>query len=182
MDTADQHEIWGDISDISSRMGVNSPSKEMGAVFEEKTAEIKNYTKKFQAAANQVGAIFAINGEIVGLDSFGKSDTYRKLHSKLVESYALDAIDRKAQETTTISSTESVVAFVDAIRNSFTESNQAVSLGKDVRISSPDLNGFALIFEDDLVHLSAFAQENEAKIRQHSKMNRFSSRRMNRNR
>jgi hypothetical protein len=40
-----------------------------------------------------VGAVFLINGKVVGLDSLGKPDTLSKVFKKLVQSYALDAID-----------------------------------------------------------------------------------------
>jgi hypothetical protein len=37
-----------------------------------------------------------IDGKVVGIDSFGKSDDFSKVFKKLLESYALDAIDRDA--------------------------------------------------------------------------------------
>jgi hypothetical protein len=43
-----------------------------------------------------VGAAFLIDGKVVGIDSFGKPDTFSKVFKKLLESYALDAIDRDA--------------------------------------------------------------------------------------
>jgi hypothetical protein len=47
----------------------------------------------------QVGAVFMINGKVVGLDCFGKPETFSKVFRKLVESYALDAIDWSEQES-----------------------------------------------------------------------------------
>jgi len=178
--TADQHEIWGDISEFSSRMKVASPSMEMGAIYEEKNTEIKDYINNFQQVAGQVGGLFAINGGVVGLDSFGSNETFSKLHSKLVESYTLDAIDQKVRSTNTESSLENASAFLENIRNSSTESNDGVSLGTDIRISARELNGFALVYKNNLIHLSAFALQDENEFRQHSRMKRFSSRRRNR--
>ena len=40
-----------------------------------------------------MGAVFLINGRVVGLDSFGKPDTLARVFKKLFQSYALDAID-----------------------------------------------------------------------------------------
>ncbi|MDZ7700419.1 MAG: DUF6569 family protein [Deltaproteobacteria bacterium] len=42
---------------------------------------------------SQVGTIFMINGQIAGMDAFGRSGTFTKVFKKLLESYALDAID-----------------------------------------------------------------------------------------
>jgi len=179
--TADQHEIWDDINQFSSRMDAASPSMEMGAIFDEKRDEIKDYAEKFRTVPGQVGGVFAINGNIVGLDSFGKSDTFAKLHEKLVESYVLDALDRRHRSTDKKASTDSVVALLGSIRKASIEVNNGVSLGTDVRISNRDLNGFALVYEDEPVHLSVFAQEAEQHAyREHTRMHRFSSRRRNR--
>jgi hypothetical protein len=37
--------------------------------------------------------VFTINGEVVGMDAFGRPETFSKVFNKLVQSYALDAID-----------------------------------------------------------------------------------------
>ena len=34
-----------------------------------------------------------INGKVAGMDAFGRADTFEKVFSKLVDSYALDALD-----------------------------------------------------------------------------------------
>jgi hypothetical protein len=41
----------------------------------------------------QVGALFSINGGVIGLECFGYDGTFERFFSKLVKSYALDAID-----------------------------------------------------------------------------------------
>lgn len=164
-------------------MDAASPSMEMGTIYDEKRAEIRDYAEKFQPVPGQVGAVFAINGNIVGLDSFGRSDTFAKLHGKLVESYALDALDRRHRGSGKKISTESVAALLEGVRKASIEVNNGVSLGTDLRIINQDLNGFALVYKDEPVHLSVFAQEAEQRVsKEHTRMHRFSSRQRNRTR
>jgi hypothetical protein len=54
---------------------------------------VEEYNRHFRPIEGQVGAVFLINGRVVGLDSFGKPDTLARVFKKLVQSYALDAID-----------------------------------------------------------------------------------------
>lgn len=51
------------------------------------------YLENFAMVDAQIGAIFLINGKVVGMDCFGKSGTFEKTFKKIVESFALDAID-----------------------------------------------------------------------------------------
>ncbi len=51
------------------------------------------YLNDFQLVECQVGAVFEVNGGVVGLECFGYQQTFSKFFSKLVERYALNAID-----------------------------------------------------------------------------------------
>ena len=58
------------------------------------------------------------------------------------------------------------------------ESRPSVGLGTDFRLESRNLNGFALVHEDRILHLSVFARSNDHREEPYSSgMQRFSSRR-----
>ena len=59
------------------------------------------------------------------------------------------------------------------------DSHPAVGLGTDFRLESKKLTGFALILDDHLLHLSAFARQNGSGAA-HAQMGSFSRRRRNR--
>ena len=56
---------------------------------------LADYRRAFEKAEGQIGALFAVNGEAMGFDLFDSKHTLGKLLPKLVESYALDAIDHQ---------------------------------------------------------------------------------------
>jgi hypothetical protein len=92
----------------------------------------------------QVGAVFMINGKVVGLDCFGKPETFSKVFRKLVESYALDAIDWSEQESSGKGPKSDVTKFLWAASAASVESRPSVGLGTDCRLESYNLTGFAL--------------------------------------
>jgi hypothetical protein len=90
---ADQRAIWDEISEKATRMEAESPSMAMSAMYENKATPLEEYTKNFRPIEGQVGAVFLINGNVAGLDSFGRPETLSRVFKKLIQSYALDAID-----------------------------------------------------------------------------------------
>jgi len=65
----------------------------MAEIYRKEKPVIDDYLANFAIVDSQIGAIFLINGKVVGMDSFGKPDSFSKVFKKLVESYALDAVD-----------------------------------------------------------------------------------------
>jgi hypothetical protein len=182
---SDQGAIWDEISAKAARMKAASPTMAMADIYEKERPSIQEYVKQFSVQENQVGAVFLINGTIVGLDSFGKQATFSKVFKKLIESYALDAIDWLEEEKKTgekaHGSGDGVSVFLESIRSAQAESSPSVALGSDVRLESDATIGFALDYEGALLHLSAFAREKKADGQTpQSRMERFSRRRSSR--
>ena len=67
----------------------------MSAMYDKVDHSLEEFVAAFLPAERQVGAVFLVNGRVVGLELFDAPSTWRKLSPKLVRSYALDAIDRR---------------------------------------------------------------------------------------
>ena len=106
---------------------------------------------------SQVGAVFLINGKVVGMDCVGKIDTFAKVFNKLVESYALDAVDWLDPKTEVKASRSDIDDFLKVIASAKTENHKSVGLGIDLRLDSPGCVGFALAY-GEILHLSVFAK------------------------
>jgi hypothetical protein len=153
---ADQHAIWEDIAAKASRMHAASETGAMSAIFDRHAAPIEAYAEAIVAVDQQVGAVFAIDGAVKGLDLFDSSDTLRKVLPKLVRSYAADAIESGRRNVSRPSASRAA-AFLEAVSAAEARSFPAVGEGVDVRIESPDVTGGALTVDDAIVHLAAFA-------------------------
>ena len=177
----DQSAIWEEISNKAVRMEADSPTMAMAEIYKKKRSLLADYVEHFRLVDMQVGAVFMINGKVVGLDTFGSAETFGKVFRKLTESYALDAIDWSGKESFGKTLKSKVTKFLWAASNATAESHRSVGLGTDIRLESRTLTGFALAHEEKILHLSVFARSNgSSEGRYSSRMQRFSSRRRSR--
>jgi ARG and Rhodanese-Phosphatase-superfamily-associated Protein domain len=178
---ADQSAIWADIGERASRRAAMSPSMAMARIYEKDRSSLQEYLEHFSLIGSQVGAVFLINGKVVGMDGFGKPETFSRTFKKLVESYALDAIDWIEEGKDHKASKSEVTKFIQGTLACSLETHSAVGLGMDCRLESGKLTGFAFSLDDKVVHISIFARLDGVKGRsQTSRMARFSRRNRNR--
>lgn len=98
---SDQSAIWEEVEGLVSRRGAVSESMDMDLVFDKEAPAIKEYLEGLGLVDRQVGAVFLVNSKVVGMDAFGNSATFSRVFKNLLESYALDAVDRFEKEIVT---------------------------------------------------------------------------------
>jgi len=101
-----------------------------------------------------------------------------KVFKKLVESYALDAIDNHQEGSPQKPLKSEVTKVLHAAGAATLESRPSAGLGTDCRLESKEINGFALVCDNQILHLSVFAKSNGGGEGFHSsRIQRFSNRR-----
>jgi hypothetical protein len=158
--TSNQGEVWRNISEKFSKFGSSSPTSAMSDIYEQQSGRLEDYVRSFTPAAGQVGAVFIINGRIVGLDLFDFPETFQKLLPKLLRSYGLDALDRAGSasaEPQPLPSEVEVDKFLKEVMAAEAVEFPAIGQGQDLRLTGSSLTGAALAADDRVVHLSAFA-------------------------
>lgn len=131
-----------------------SDTNAAAALYETHQARLKEYIAAFSATDNQAGALFAINGEVTGLDLFDSPATLKSMLPKLVQSYALDAID--AGDKASAPEMENAGKLIEDTVNAVAERFPAVGEGEDLRLQGEQLSGGALVVNDRIVHLCVF--------------------------
>ena len=126
-----QGEVWEDIAAKSRRMESYSDTAAMECLYEDYQDQVEEYLKAIEVVEGQAGAVFAINGQIRGMELFDFSVTFRKLMPKLLRSYALDAIDE--QDGSANSSPPDVMRFLSAVAAADGSEHPAVGVGDDIR-------------------------------------------------
>jgi hypothetical protein len=161
--SSDQNEIWNDVSALASNLNAESPSMAMSEIYRKEAPSIQKYIKNFDLTDSQVGAVFMINGKVAGMDCFGKPETFSKVFKKLVESYALDAIDSlgKNNDKAKKGTKSDTGKFLEASSDCRVEIHQSVGLGTDCRLDSDQSTGFALAHDKQILHMSLFARAAE---------------------
>ena len=160
--TSDQGEVWKNVEEKFIKFRSSSRTSAMSDIYKQQAVHLEDYVRAFSPSANQVGAAFAIEGKIVGINLFDSPETLRKLFPKLLRSYGLDALDKALSGTGKKKShAEPVTTKVEAFLKKVTKANAkeypAVGEGQDLRLTGSALTGGALVAEARIIHLSAFA-------------------------
>jgi hypothetical protein len=158
---SDQARMWDELAAKASRLGVDSPTGAMAAMYERHALLIDEYVRAFAGAEGQTGVLCAMGRHPLALDLFDHSITMRRLFPKLVRSYALDALD--AGQCSKVPTDPRLVSEMlkDASRApAFTQ--PAIGLGKDVRFLGRTVSGSALWANGRYVHICAFAASGAA--------------------
>jgi len=181
--SSDQGAIWNQVEKMAMNLNAASPSMAMSEILRKEAPSIRKYVRHFDLTESQVGAVFMINGRVAGMDCFGKPETFSKVFEKLVESYALDAIDSlgKNVDKAKKGTKSDVAKFLDASAGCRVETHKSVGQGTDCRLDADGSTGFALAHEGRVLHMSLFAKAAENNQQTPgSRMIRFSHRRRRR--
>ncbi len=155
---SDQGAVWEEIRSKSERMRAHSDTAAAAALYETNATRLDDYIAAMPAAPGQCGAVFAINGQIVGVDLFDAGATYAKQSHKLLSSYALDAIDELRGEVPA-APPEQCAAFLAEVRQAACTAFKAVGEGEDLRLAGECVKGAALTLDARVLHLCAFRVE-----------------------
>jgi hypothetical protein len=129
---SDQSEVWEDIDRMAADLKVASPTSAMSDIYESYSANLDESVQKLSPVKGQIGAAFAIGGEILGFDLFDRASTLAKLLPKLVSSYAIQALSRRTDKGVEAPGEDAVRELLDAVSNSQERSFTATGEGEDV--------------------------------------------------
>jgi hypothetical protein len=154
---SDQGAVWRNIAMKAMRLKASSPTGAMSAIFERYASSLEEFDRAFTWQEGQCGIAFAIGGRVLGLEMFDHSEAMRRFFQKLVRSYALDALDADPAKHEP-ASIEAVCGLVTQIGAAQSFADQALGLGKDVRLNGPEISGAALWAQERYIHVCTFAK------------------------
>ena len=149
-----QSEVWDNIALTEDNLKVNSKSSALYDSYVQRGSDIDEYKSKFRLDENQNGIIVYINGELVGFEIIYNSKRYGEYHSKLLESYIIDAIGKENEES--VMGDLNKDELFNKIKESERESYDSVGLGVDYRLEDEEFTGSVMIYDDNLVNASFF--------------------------
>ena len=156
---SNQGRIWEDIEEKASRLQAPSETGAMADMFEHAGDRLADYGKAFRTVECQVGAVLAINGRILGLETFRHYSTFSEFFNKLIKGYALDAVDWKDEYAPTKVQPERVRRFLGSISRSNGVEHDGPGIGKNIRFEARTISGSALVHDGRVLHMSAFRNE-----------------------
>jgi len=176
----DQGAIWDGIAEKAARRRSVSATMAMSDLYEKDRGSLEEYRSHFKPLEQQIGALFIINGRIAGLDGFATRETFEKVFAKLLDSYAVDAVDWYEGRPCETLPDETLRSFLRTIQTAPKERRPGISLGTDIRFETEEAVGFALEHEARILHLSAFARQSAENRGRTVRMRRYSLRRSGR--
>ena len=132
-------------------------------VFDSTEFRLGQFARVFHALPRQVGGVFIINEEPVGLEVFDAPETFSAMFAQLVRSYALDALNA-GHGTQRPLGMRCVEAFIAQVVVAAAEKQLGTAAthranaphADEVRLQSRRITGGALLARDRVVHLAAF--------------------------
>lgn len=156
---SDQGEVWSEIDMKFDRMNLASDTAAMSDIYEDAASSIEDYEQELLAQPGQAGAFYFVHGRFAGVELFDRPATYAQLHSKLLKSYAIDAVE--APPINEVWATLSTaLRFLEALARGQWEEYDAIGLGKDHRLLTASAASGALSVNGKVIQLSGFASDN----------------------
>ncbi|MBF0520634.1 MAG: hypothetical protein HQK92_13035 [Nitrospirae bacterium] len=156
--TSNQREIWADIEKKSNSQTKRKISKSMEAIYAAQKQELNNYEKAFNfEEGDYVGFIALVDGKIAGCDIFSSKTVFSKVFKKLLRSYILDCINTDGVEADFIKyDMDNIRKFIQKINKLKKEEYDSKGLGKDIRFINKNVSGYALVNDNEAVHVAVF--------------------------
>ena len=169
---SDQGAVWRELALKTELFQAAAPTEAMSDVYAHVASDIRDFRAAFHARPRQVGGVFAIDGRPVGLELFDAPRTLGGALGRLVESYALDAIEHP-RRTSPVPDAETARSFLARAAGAKAEVAKAIGEGEDVRLEAAGLVGEALVVDGRVIHLSVLevpavgGQVESASVRAH---------------
>jgi hypothetical protein len=154
---SDQRAVWASIEEKMARLGASSATRAMDDIYVSRRAGIDAFVAALRPEPGQTGAVFVLNGTVQGLEIFDHPDAFAAMLPKLVRSWALDAIETPPGDVSAPPG-EEARAFLELVAEAEMQAFTPVGQGTDVRLSSAQVTGGALLDAGRVVHLNAFRQ------------------------
>ena len=158
---SNQSEVWKEIAAKSSRLNAASPTQATSAIHGRLAEHVARFAGAFAWRPSQCGIVFSINGRIRGMDLFAHATTMQRFFEKLVRSYSLDALDAHSGSAESVSRA-GVDEFIGRVCRARIFTQQAVGLGKEIRVNGTRISGAALWAMERYLHVCAFEAAGES--------------------
>lgn len=155
---ANQERVWKSVRNKLDSLKVQSITSSMHDVFQRLKEELARYSESAAELKEFCGMVATCGDKILDIDLFGYKNLFTRLAPKLLESYGLDALEKMSSQSTP--PTNKVERFICQLKRVRPRRFPSVGLGDELRFQSTNLLGRALIFGEDLLHLSAFPKSN----------------------
>jgi ADP-ribosyl-[dinitrogen reductase] hydrolase len=150
----DQSAVWDDVASKLHDLDVASDTMAMAAAYDAHHVSLHEYLERFTAEPAQVGAVYALDGVVAGLELFDTANAFHAAAPKLVQSYACELLHVEPSDAV-IDVADAASLLHDVATVQVTE-HPAAGAGLNLRFDDARLSGGALALDTTVIHLFAF--------------------------
>jgi hypothetical protein len=147
-----QADVWSEVREKSTRMGVHSATGAQADVFRSREHELRELQHAFPLLPGQYGALLAL-GDDLCLDYVSRPTAFARLYPKLRAGYLLDGLERLDRKP---AAPERLARFVESAGAATRARQRSAGLGEDVRLHGEGVVGSGLELEGELLQLCVF--------------------------
>lgn len=159
-----QTEIWDTVAAQNARIGASSPTSAYQDAYEAEGAKKKIAEIETRMAAiprlmkDTVGVVIALGGKIVSADVFADPALFQKQWPKILRASALAALGRKGEGAL---KQDKAAEFLKSLMGKTYGMKKGLDLGFEHSCLDSEVNVQALVVDQAVAHLAAFAQEDD---------------------
>lgn len=152
---SDQRDVWAEIERKRGESGGGpSPTRSMSDVYAYRESDLSAMIGAFpEPQPRQTGVVVCVGARPRAIDAFDRPETPRKLWSRLVRGYAMEALGAVGAAVQAVDA-GTVERFRARVTEADATAHEGVGLGTDVILKSSDLIATALVWEHAVVHLA----------------------------
>jgi hypothetical protein len=174
---ADQAEVWDSCASLNRKSEARSKSGAMRDSFEAKQKEIGDLISAFEMLPNQRGVVVIIYDLLaVGFEMISREDAFPKIYSKLLNSYAIDAVLEQPSHRK-VNFASAAKTFLADIQSCSADTYAGVGLGTEYRFAGIGKVGHALVHDGVPVFMSFSSMNDSTRQPEAERMAGFRERR-----
>lgn len=157
---ADQAAVWHTVDSRLQAHGTVSDSSALHDGFEARRGALMTVAGAFRPVSDQLGALALVSGRPVALDVLSRPEVFADLLPRLVQGYALEALDQPLEGSpVALSDRAPAERFLAAALHAPRRAVPAPGLGEGFAVTTAAVVGGGVTCDRELVHLSAFRGE-----------------------
>ncbi len=155
---ANQSRVWRDVALTQTLAGVaSSPTRAMRDSYESRGAWLDMFLEEVpEPEEGQTGVVACFGGQVAALDVFDRPETFGTMWPRMIRGYAMDVVMAGLDPAEGDAGVDGVEAFVRAVGRAKATAHPGVGLGHNVVMTSRQIVGDALVWEQGVAHASAF--------------------------
>ncbi|NPA46230.1 MAG: hypothetical protein GXO24_03350 [Chlorobi bacterium] len=178
---SNQSAVWHTIDNYSERLGTRSRTSALRDVLGSAGKRIERMTEAFPLGKGQTGVVVFINGRLTGADIITNPRVFARLYPKILKSYVVDAVLKGGDKSGGLLDLHTEVRYrAGEARKKFSVMLELAltgrlfvakspGLGRDVRMESTQVSGFALEVDGRVVHMNLFRNDNDEETERHGR-------------